>query len=62
MQQPEAYVGHVDKLFDEQLASDGTCKFLQAFTQAFAAWVETIRSQGGVSEGLRQAGAIKPTG
>jgi chromate reductase, NAD(P)H dehydrogenase (quinone) len=48
MQQPEAYVSHVDKLFDEhgKLVSDGTRKFLQAFMQAFANWVETIRSQG----------------
>src|SRR5260221_14607792 len=48
MQQPEAYVGHVDKLFDEhgKLVSDGTRKFLQEFMQAFANWVETIRSQG----------------
>jgi chromate reductase len=46
MQQPEAYVGHVDKLFDEhgKLVSDGTRKFLQEFMQAFAKWVETIRS------------------
>jgi chromate reductase len=46
MQQPEAYLGHVDKLFDERgkLVSDGTGKFLQAFMQAFAKWVETIRS------------------
>ena len=48
MQQPEAYVGHADKLFDEQgkLVNDGTRKFLQAFMQAFANWVETVRSQG----------------
>jgi chromate reductase, NAD(P)H dehydrogenase (quinone) len=48
MQQPEAYLSHVDKLFDEhgKLASDGTGKFLQAFMQSFANWVETIRSQG----------------
>src|ERR1700737_3034731 len=48
MQQPEAYVGHVDKLFDEhgKLVSDGTRKFLQEFMQAFANWVETIRSRG----------------
>jgi chromate reductase, NAD(P)H dehydrogenase (quinone) len=47
MQQPEAYVGHVDKLFDEHgKLDDGTRKFLQAFMQAFANWVETIRSQG----------------
>jgi chromate reductase len=34
-------------LFDEhgKLASDGTRKFLQEFMQAFANWVETIRSQ-----------------
>ena len=47
MQQPEAYVGHVDKLFDEhgKLVNDGTRKFLQDFMQAFAPWIETIRSQ-----------------
>jgi chromate reductase len=46
MQQPEAYVGHADKLFDEQgkLTSDGTRKFLQEFMQAFANWVGTFRS------------------
>ena len=48
MQQPEACVSHVDKLFDEhgKLVSDGTRKFLHGFMQAFANWVETIRSQG----------------
>jgi chromate reductase len=48
MQQPEAYVGHADKLFDEhgKLVSDGTRKFLQEFMQAFANWVERTRSQG----------------
>jgi chromate reductase len=47
MQQSEAYIGLVDKLFDEhgKLASDGTRKFLHEFMQAFANWVETIRSQ-----------------
>ena len=46
MQQPEAYIGHADKLFDEhgQLVNDGTRKFLQAFMQAFANWVERTRS------------------
>jgi chromate reductase, NAD(P)H dehydrogenase (quinone) len=46
MQQPEAYVSHVDKLFDERgkLVNDGTGKFLQTFLQAFASWVETTRS------------------
>jgi chromate reductase len=48
LQQPEAYISHVDKLFDEhgKLAGDGTRKFLQDFMQAFANWIETIRSQG----------------
>jgi chromate reductase, NAD(P)H dehydrogenase (quinone) len=47
MQQPEAYVGNVHKLFDENgnLINDGTRKFLQEFMKAFASWVETIRSQ-----------------
>ena len=47
MQQPEAYLGHADKLFDEHgnLVGDGTRKFLQQFMQAFANWVETIRGQ-----------------
>jgi chromate reductase len=45
LQQPEAYLSHVDKLFDEhgKLVSDGTGKFLQQFMQAFANWVETTR-------------------
>ena len=48
MQQPEAYVGHANKLFDEhgKLVSDDSGEFLQGFMQAFAKWVETIRSQG----------------
>jgi chromate reductase, NAD(P)H dehydrogenase (quinone) len=48
IQQPEAYLGHADKLFDEhgKLISDGTRKFLQQFMQAFANWLETVRSQG----------------
>jgi chromate reductase len=59
MQQPEAYVSHVDKFLDEHgnLINDGTRKFLQEFMQAFANWVETIRSQGQHSDGLRQARA-----
>jgi chromate reductase, NAD(P)H dehydrogenase (quinone) len=46
MQQPEAYVGHVDKLFDEhgRLTSEGTRKFLQEFMQALANWIATNRS------------------
>jgi chromate reductase len=43
MQQPEAYIGHADKLFDAagKLTNDSTRKFLQEFMQAFAAWIET---------------------
>jgi chromate reductase len=64
LQQPEAYIGHADKLFDEQgkLVNDGTRKFLQDFMQAFANWVETTRPQGGVSDGLRQAPASAAAG
>ena len=64
MQQPEAYIGHADKLFDEQgkLVNDGTRKFLQGFMQAFANWVETIRSQGSVPDDLRQARASAASG
>jgi chromate reductase, NAD(P)H dehydrogenase (quinone) len=64
VQQPEAYLGHVDKLFDEhgKLVSDGTSKFLQGFMQAFANWVEKIRSQASVSDDLRHARAGAASG
>lgn len=41
MQQPEAYIGGADKLFDAngKLVNDGTRKFLQGFMQSFAAWI-----------------------
>jgi chromate reductase len=41
MAQPEAYIGGADKLFDAtgKLISDATRTFLQAFMQAYAAWV-----------------------
>jgi chromate reductase, NAD(P)H dehydrogenase (quinone) len=41
MPQPEAYLGHADKLFDAggKLVDDGTRKFLHNFMQAYAAWV-----------------------
>jgi chromate reductase, NAD(P)H dehydrogenase (quinone) len=41
MAQPEAYIGGADKLFDAEgkLGNDGTRKFLQAFMQAYEAWV-----------------------
>jgi chromate reductase len=36
MPQPETYIGHADKLFDEQgkRFNDGTRKFLQGFMQS----------------------------
>jgi chromate reductase len=42
MQQPEAYVGGVDKLFDAdgEITNASTRAFLERFLQAFAAWVE----------------------
>jgi chromate reductase len=42
MQQPEAYIGGADKLFDSagKLTNDGTRKFLGTYMQAYAEWVE----------------------
>ena len=42
MQQPEAYIGHADKLFDAdgKLNNPDTGKFLEKIMQSFAAWVE----------------------
>lgn len=47
LQQPEAYVGGADKLFDENggLTNGSTREFLTKYMQAFAAWVE--RNAGG---------------
>lgn len=44
MQQPEAYIGGVAKMFDERgnLTNDSTRQFLKAFIDAYAAWVELI--------------------
>jgi chromate reductase len=41
LQQPEAYVGGADKLFDEsgKLTNDNTRKFLEKFLTAFDQWV-----------------------
>jgi len=43
MQQPEAYLGHIDKLLDDtgNVTSDDTRKFLQKIITAFADWVAT---------------------
>jgi chromate reductase len=44
MQQPEAYIGGVDKLFDQsgKLTNDSTRQFLENFMTAYASWVELI--------------------
>jgi chromate reductase, NAD(P)H dehydrogenase (quinone) len=44
MQQPEAYIGRADKLFDAdgKLVNEGTRKFLQDFMHAFSDWIATI--------------------
>jgi chromate reductase, NAD(P)H dehydrogenase (quinone) len=44
MQQPEAYVGGVNKLLDKEsgkLTDDSTRDFLRKYMQAFAGWIET---------------------
>jgi chromate reductase len=42
MQQPEAYVGGADKIFNERgdITTDKTREFLQGFIGSYAAWVE----------------------
>ena len=42
MQQPEAYIGGADKLFDAggKIANDGTRGFMTKFLEAYAGWVE----------------------
>lgn len=46
MQQPEAYIGGADKLFDASgtLVNDGSRAFLQQFVEAFAKWVAVQNS------------------
>jgi chromate reductase len=45
MQQPEAYIGGVAKMFDDagNLTNDSTKQFLKAFADAFARWIDLIR-------------------
>lgn len=46
MQQPEAYIGNVADLLDEngKLKKDDTRKFLKAFTDAFADWIDKTKA------------------
>ena len=48
MQQPEAYIGGVTKLLDDngELATETTRTFLTSFMTAFAEWVATHRKAG----------------
>lgn len=45
MQQPEAYVGNVQGLLDDEgrLTNEGTRDFLKTFADAFADWIEKTR-------------------
>jgi chromate reductase len=47
LQQPEAYLGSVAKLFDEQgkLQNQDTEKFLRNFAVAFATWIGKTKAQ-----------------
>ena len=44
MQQPEAYIGGADKLFDQSgnFTNDPTRQFLQNFMTFYAAWIELV--------------------
>ena len=46
LQQPEAYIGGADKMFDEsgKLTNSATREYLAKYLQAFAAWVEKTAS------------------
>ncbi|VXB74425.1 NADPH-dependent FMN reductase [Brevundimonas sp. G8] len=46
MQQPEAYIGNVADLLDDdgKLKTDGTRDFLKSFTDAFAAWIDKTKA------------------
>ncbi len=47
MQQPEAYVGGANKLFDDtgRMVNDSTREFLRKFMQAFAGWIAKHAAQ-----------------
>jgi chromate reductase, NAD(P)H dehydrogenase (quinone) len=48
MQQPEAYVGGADKLFNErgEITNDRTRDFLKSFIDGYASWVERFPEAG----------------
>lgn len=45
MQQPEAYIGGIDKLVDEQgtFTNDSTRDFCRKFMESFHRWIESLR-------------------
>jgi NAD(P)H-dependent FMN reductase len=45
MQQPEAYIGGVADLVDEEgrMKSEETAKFLKTFMESFSVWIATAR-------------------
>ncbi|MGH8809717.1 MAG: NADPH-dependent FMN reductase [Noviherbaspirillum sp.] len=47
LQQPEAYIGHAAKLFDEQgnIANEDKKEFLQKFLQSFEQWIARNAAQ-----------------
>ena len=47
MQQPEAYIGGADKLFDESgnLINESSAAFLKSIMAAFSRWVEANASE-----------------
>ena len=50
MQQPEAYIGNVAKLYDDEgeLISEKTRDYLNSIIRAFAAWINTNLGNGGI--------------
>lgn len=46
LQQPEAYIGNADTLFEDgKLANDSTREFFRTFMNAFACWIETFTAK-----------------
>jgi chromate reductase len=64
MQQPEAYVSHVDNLSTSTASSPATAAANSCRTSCrhFANWVETLRSRAGAPDGLRQTRASAAAG
>jgi chromate reductase len=48
LQQPEAYISHVDRMFDAsgEFADPASSQFFRGFVQSFEAWVRRLRAPG----------------